>query len=223
MVFGRRKRRDEELSDDDDAAAVDSSADAALGVPEDAPRGASGEASLGVDAATASGVASTTGPWDLADAPDDEIQRIDLGGLRVPVPEDGELRVDVEPESQIAQAVLVVVGDSVLQIGAFAAPKTAGIWAEVADEIVAGIRQSGGSAEPVQGPFGRELRANVPVEDEHGRRGTAPTRFFGVDGPRWFVRGLLQGPAVEGGAAAVFEQVFRDTIVVRGGEAMAPR
>ena len=206
-MFGRRKARDAEGEPadarDDDAAV---------------------EPAETSDEPAASAVPATSGPWDVGDAPDDSVERVDLGGVHVPVPDGGELRVDVDPETQTAQAVLVVVGQSVLQIGAFAAPKTQGIWAEVADEIVAGIRQAGGTAEPAQGPFGRELRAVVPTEDEHGHRGQAPTRFLGVDGPRWFLRGLLQGPAADNpGAAGVFEDVFRSIVVVRGGEAMAPR
>src|SRR4051812_30113380 len=122
MVFGRRKGRDEDVVDEDSAAAAS---------PDSADDSGSGSDSGSGDAVDVAVVAATTGPWDAADAPADEVQRIDLGGLQVPVPEDGELRVDVDPDSQLAQAVLVVVGESVLQLGAFAAPKTQGIWAEV--------------------------------------------------------------------------------------------
>ncbi|WRL67054.1 DUF3710 domain-containing protein [Blastococcus brunescens] len=42
-------------------------------------------------------------------------------------------------------------------------------------------------------------------------------RFLGVDGPRWFLRGLITGPAAESAEnAAVLESVFRDIVVVRG-------
>jgi hypothetical protein len=51
-----------------------------------------------------------------------------------------------------------------------------------------------------------------------------PARFLGVDGPRWFVRGTITGPAGAGGeAAAALEQAFRDVVVVRGTEPMPVR
>lgn len=210
-MFRRRKNADEAFAGDD---LVD---EHVVASPDDPQPGAE-------RADEPPPMPATTGPWDAADAPDDGIERVDLGGLRLPVPDDGELRVELDEATQMVQAVLIVRGPSVLQIGAFAAPRSEGIWAEVADEIVASIRQAGGSAEPMDGPFGREIRAQVPGEDPNGNRVVAPTRFMGIDGPRWFLRGLLQGPAADDPtAAAEFERVFRGTVVVRGGEAMAPR
>ena len=49
-------------------------------------------------------------------------------------------------------------------------------------------------------------------------------RFVGVDGPRWFVRGLFSGPAADGGdQAELLEAVFRDVVVVRGEHPVPPR
>ena len=49
-------------------------------------------------------------------------------------------------------------------------------------------------------------------------------RFIGVDGPRWFLRGLLTGPAATDTLQAKrLEELFRGIVVVRGGDAMAPR
>lgn len=49
-------------------------------------------------------------------------------------------------------------------------------------------------------------------------------RFVGVDGPRWFLRGVISGQgAVQPEAAGLLETVFRDTVVVRGEGPMAPR
>src|SRR2546430_17083131 len=88
------------------------------------------------------------GPWDSEDVPEDGIDRLDLGGMRVPVTEGMELRVDVSPEGQVIAATLVS-GESAMQINAFAAPRTAGIWAEVAEEISESLQAGGGSAPPV--------------------------------------------------------------------------
>lgn len=159
------------------------------------------------------------GPWDIDDVPDDQVQRLDLGGLRVPVPSGLEVRVDVNPEGEVVAATLVQ-GPSSMQINVFAAPKRSGIWDEVRAEIAASIVGAGGQAKDVEGPHGPELFAAVAVQGG----GATPARFIGVDGPRWFVRALLTGPAAQARAvAAPLEQALRSVVVVRGTEAMAVR
>ena len=168
-------------------------------------------------AATAPG--RPTGPWDVDDV-DDEVQRLDLGAIRVPVPDGCEVRIDVQDEQVVAATV--VDGRSAIQIHAFAAPRKEGIWDEVRDEIAESLRSNGGSAETADGPFGRELRARLPAPDPS--QGQQPARFIGVDGPRWFLRGLMTGAAsTDPHQARRLEDVFRGVVVVRGGEAMAPR
>lgn len=176
-------------------------------------------------AAPASTPGRPSGPWDAADV-DDDIQRLDLGALLVPVPEGTEVRVDVQ-DDQVVAATLVD-GRSAIQIHAFAAPRSEGIWDDVRREIAESLNGSGGSAEEVDGPFGRELRARIPVPPEAHQPGALgqaqPARFVGVDGPRWFLRGLVTGAAAtDPQQARVLEQAFRDVVVVRGSEAMAPR
>jgi hypothetical protein len=159
------------------------------------------------------------GPWDVEDVPDDQVQRLDLGGMRVPVPPGVEVRVDVNAEGEVVAATLVRETSS-MQVNVFAAPKRSGIWDEVRAEITASLTGSGGRAQDVDGPHGPELFAAVPVQGG----GAAPARFIGVDGPRWFVRALLTGPAAQDrSVAAPLEQALRDVVVVRGAEAMAVR
>jgi hypothetical protein len=51
-----------------------------------------------------------------------------------------------------------------------------------------------------------------------------PVRFVGVDGPRWFLRGLFAGAAAaDPAAAAPLEAVFREVVVIRGEQPMPPR
>lgn len=165
-------------------------------------------------------VAVTTGPYDVADVPD-EGPRLDLGGIKVPVPEGTEIRVDVSPEGHVVSAV-AVNGNSQMQVNAFAAPRREGIWDDVRTEIRQSLQNDqGGQADESDGPFGRELRARIPA----GQPGqTTPARFLGVDGPRWFVRALITGPAATDPVQAKpLEDVFRGIVVVRGNDAMAPR
>ena len=199
-----RRGRDRSPDDVDDDAAVDKGT-ADVESPDEA---AAAQVERGRPA----------GPYDVDDV-DDDRERLDLGALRVPVPDGCEVRVDVQDEQVVAATI--VDGRSALQIHAFAAPRSSGIWDEVRQEIAESLRSSGGSAEETDGPFGRELRARIPVPDSAGGQ---PARFLGVDGPRWFLRGLFTGAAsTDSHQAGKLEDAFRNVVVVRGGEAMAPR
>jgi len=123
--------------------------------------------------------------------------------------------------------VTVMQGDSGLQLQAFAAPKSGGLWDEVRQEIAAEVARSGGQCTEADGPFGVELRARIsPADPVHGGRQGAlePVRFLGVDGPRWFLRGLISGPAASHEhRARTLEQVFASVVVVRGEHPVPPR
>jgi Protein of unknown function (DUF3710) len=161
------------------------------------------------------------GPWDVNDDVP-EAERIDFGSLRVPVREGFEVQVSMA-EDQPAW-VTVVSGDSGLQLQAFAAPKTGGLWADVRQEIAAEVAKAGGECEEVDGPFGVEVRALIapPVPGAGG--GRHPVRFLGVDGPRWFLRGVISGPAAgRDEDAERLEDVFADVVVARGDHPVPPR
>jgi hypothetical protein len=121
-------------------------------------------------------------------------------------------------------AVTAVVGQSAIQLQAFAAPRTEGIWDEVRHEIAGSITQQGGVVDQNDGPLGPELRAQVPVQLPDGTQGAQVLRFVGCDGPRWFLRGVISGQAAaQPETAGAVEEIFRGTVVVRGGDPMAPR
>lgn len=163
------------------------------------------------------------GPWDVTER--DETQGyVDLGALRLRGREGMELRLDVEESTQAVTAATVQLGGSAVQLQAFAAPRSEGIWPEIRDEIASGIIAQGGTVDEQQGVFGTELLARIPVRAPDGRTGHQPARFAGIDGPRWFLRAVFHGAAVSEVEAAVeLESVVRDVVVVRGPEAMAPR
>lgn len=163
------------------------------------------------------------GPWDVSEN-DGEQGYVDLGSLRLRGREGMELRLDVEEATGAVTAATVQLGDSAVQLQAFAAPRSEGIWPEIMAEIASGITQQGGTADSQDGVFGTELLARVPVRAADGRTGHQPARFAGIDGPRWFLRAVFHGAAVaEPVAAQELESVVRDVVVVRGAEAMAPR
>lgn len=163
------------------------------------------------------------GPWDVDDV-DDEISRVDLGALRLPGVPGMELRMEIDKATNVVSAATVLLDGSSLQVQAFAAPRTDGIWDEIREEIAESVTQQGGSADDLPGPFGRELLARLPIRTPEGRTGHRPARFVGTDGPRWFLRGVLTGKAaVEPEAARTLERVFSQIVVVRGTEARPPR
>jgi hypothetical protein len=168
-----------------------------------------------------------SGPYDLADVDKAELEaedRIDLGGLVIAGIPGMELRLQVDEQSNEVQAVLLVLSESALELRAFAAPKTSGIWADVRREIAAEATRMGGTATEGDGPFGPELTLVVPVQDPDGQMYSQTSRVVGVDGPRWLLRGTVLGrAAIEPDAAAQLEDSFRRVIVVRGSEPMAPR
>lgn len=166
---------------------------------------------------------TTNGPWDVADEPELGA-RIDLGAIRLPARPGMRLRMEADKTTREVVAASLTLGGSVLQLQAFAAPRRDGVWAELREEIAASVTKQGGSADEAQGPFGPELLARLPVRTKEGRSGHRPARFLGVDGPRWFLRGVLTGQAaISPQDAAALEEVFRDAVVVRGSDARPPR
>lgn len=188
----------------------------------------------------------TSGPFEVSeladdDEPADDKPRIDLGSLIIsPVP-GSELRLQVNESQDIVSAMLVlpvtapatngaqpeVVGSSALELSAYAAPRSGGLWAELRDEISEAAAEVGGSAELAAGPFGVELRRLLPVTTPDGEQGYQPSRMWVAEGPRWLLRGIVYGQAAiesddDDPAVAAVLEAFRDVVVRRGDEAMAP-
>ena len=164
---------------------------------------------------------ATTGPYDERDAPTDDVARIDLGALRIPVADGYDVRVDLNEAQQVISAT-IAAPEGTMQLGVFAAPRNEGIWDDVRAEIADSLNaQRKGSAREASGPFGTELHGTLPADNG---KGTVPVRFLGVDGPRWFLRALLAGPAAaEAARARRFEEAFRQCIVVRGTDPLPVR
>jgi hypothetical protein len=163
------------------------------------------------------------GPWDASEI-DDLEGYLDLGAIRMRGRKGMELRLEVDQASDRVTAVTVALGGSAVQLQAFAAPRSSGIWDEIRSEIASGVTRQGGTVDELPGPFGRELLARVPVRTPDGRTTHQAARFTGVDGPRWFLRAVFHGAAAyQPEGATELEVLVREIVVVRGGEAMAPR
>lgn len=166
------------------------------------------------------------GPWDRtetdADAGDETY--LDLGGLVVKSRPELELRLQLDEASGLIASVMLAGRESGLELRAFAAPRSGGIWDEVRKDLSAEAARHGGTATEVDGEFGVEVRLMVPVQGPDGRTATQQSRIVGVEGPRWLLRGTFLGrSAVEPDPEGDVESAFRDVIVVRGSAPMAPR
>jgi hypothetical protein len=176
-----------------------------------------------VDAKSAPAERATEGPFDATEA-NPARPYVDLGGLKI-LPREGlHLRLEVEEGTNRVVAVGLDYAGSTLQVQAFAAPRSTGLWHEIRGQISDQILKQGGKATVQNGVFGPELIAGVPATAPDGTQGLRVARFVGVDGPRWLLRGVIAGEAMTNPTAqAAVEELFRSVVVVRGSSPMPPR
>lgn len=149
------------------------------------------------------------GPFDIDDFEDPsvaELARLDLGSVLIPMPEAGQLQVELT-ETGVPSAVWVVTPNGRFTIAAYAAPKTGGLWREVASELADSLRKDSAKVSIKDGPWGREVVGSA----------SGAVRFIGVDGYRWMIRCVINGShetmeALEQEARAA----LADTVVRRG-------
>jgi len=166
---------------------------------------------------------ATAGPLDESES-NSVRPYVDLGGVKVIPRADLQLRLEVEEGTQRVVAVGLDYAGSTLQLQPFAAPRGSGLWHEIRAQIVDQIHKQGGTTRVVDGPFGPEVLAQIPVTTAGQVGSSRIARFVGVDGPRWFLRGVIAGEgAVNPEAAEKIEDLFRSIVVVRGETPMPPR
>jgi hypothetical protein len=162
---------------------------------------------------------ATAGPFDDAEV-NPVRPYVDLGGIKLLPRPDLAVRLEVEESNKRVVAVALDYAGSTLQLQPFAAPRSSGLWTEIREQIVQQIEKQGGRTAVSTGSLGPELRAEIPAPGGQVRI----ARFVGVDGPRWFLRGVISGEAATNAdAAAKVEELFRSVVVVRGTTPMPPR
>src|SRR5712671_1038627 len=112
MAFGKRKDGDD-ASDPDDVIAMEDDVD------------------------------DFEGPFDIDDFDDPStagMARLDLGSVLIPMPEAGQVQAELT-EMGVPSAVWVVTPNGRFTVAAYAAPKTAGLWREVAAELADSLRK----------------------------------------------------------------------------------
>ena len=211
--FGKKKHQSEEALE---AAAEENeeAVDAAENVDEAQEVVALPESSTEYE-----GRGDERGPWDVEDenVPDYD-EYLDMGSYYLPFLKGNELRVKANRATQQVLGTTITYGSSSVEIEAFAAPKTLGLW----DDVRADLIEANKDAKEVEGVFGTELA--LPVTVKGGRK--VLTRIVGVDGPRWMLRGIFSGKAAtdpEGEETKALNQFFADIVVERGDNPLAPR
>ena len=176
---------------------------------------------------TSSKVVRPRGPWDREETDVDEgdDSYIDLGGLVVKGIEGVELRLQVEDQQGTIAAVMFAGPDSGLELRAFAAPRSGGIWDEVRADIAAEADPPRRDGERVRrrvrhgadpegaGPDTRRQAGHSAVPHRRCRRPSlaAARHVPRQERPSARSRGCRWRPR------------SADVIVVRGNDPMAPR
>lgn len=208
MAFGRRKRDESGGSQTAVEAQQEESRD-------DAPA---------VSAAAVYGSAESDedqgdrpeGPFDIEDFDDPEealVARLDLGSVLIPMPPNGQVQVELGPTG-VPSAIWVITPHGRFTIAAYAAPKSPGLWREVASELADALRKDSAAVSIQDGPWGREVVGT----------GAGVVRFIGVDGYRWMIRCVVNGAAESmDELASQAREALEDTVVRRGDTPMPAR
>ena len=161
----------------------------------------------------------SAGPFDITEL----VQvrpSIDFGAIQLPLRDDVVYKLEVEEATSKIVALTVEHNGSALQLQAFSAPASDGVWHEIRSSLEQSILAQNGRTEQVVGPLGPELNAQIPNVDG----GFRLAKFIGVDGPKWFLRGVLSGLAL-GDVLSMSHviDIFRSVAVVRGSQPMPPK
>ena len=165
------------------------------------------------------------GPWDSSErTPGDDETYIDLGPLKVRVRVGLDVQLPTDGDGGEIGSVVLVADDAALELRAFAATRSGGLWDEVRDDLIIEVERLGGECVQVDGLYGPELLVKVPVELPDDEKGFQPSRIVGIEGPRWLLRATFLGDAgLNPSDEGLLVDTLRDVIVDRGPEPRIPR
>lgn len=166
---------------------------------------------------------ASAGPFDSSEV---ELHGtfLNLGSILLPTRDGLQVRLEVEEPSQRVVAVTLEYDDSALQLQAFATPKSEGLWHSIRQQLEDSVLAQGGSVENRVGSLGPELLARIPISNDTGAQiGTRFSRFVGVDGPKWFLKGVISGAAItDPKASAELDDLFRSVTIQRDATPLPP-
>ncbi|MDY3127989.1 MAG: DUF3710 domain-containing protein [Corynebacterium sp.] len=131
---------------------------------------------------------------------------LDLGSLKIPLPKDSQVQVEMGPQGPKMLHIITRFGR--ITPVAFAAPRNGGQWVSSVAELETNIHNDGMETQLEDGPWGSEIVA----QNHNGL-----IRIIGIEGPRWLLRFTLAAPAGnEEGLVTLGRDVAARTFVYRG-------
>lgn len=146
---------------------------------------------------------------------------LDFGSIRLAPRQGMQIRADMDEATKKVVALTIEIDGHRLQLQAFAATKSEGLWTQTLKALEQGITSQGGNVSISEGALGPELRGSVLAKSGENQV-SRPTRFLGVDGPRWFLRAVVSSNQINEAVYDQLVQIFRSTAVSRGDIAMPP-
>ena len=149
---------------------------------------------------------SQPGPRNYKDVDTSE-GYVDMGAILLPSRPGMQLRTQVADDGTTVLQILVVLGNSGIQMSVAAAPRSGGVWDELRDEIRAGFEKQGAKVADIRTRYGAELLVD-----------TSRMRILGREGDRWFARIDIIGPAAANAESGLEIEKVIDRIVIRRDE-----
>jgi hypothetical protein len=92
------------------------------------------------------------GPWDSSErTPGDDETYLDLGPLKVRVRVGLDVQLPTDGDGGEIGSVVLVADDAALELRAFAATRSGGLWDEVRDDLIIEVERLGGECVQVDG------------------------------------------------------------------------
>ena len=114
---------------------------------------------------------SEPGPRNYGDVDTSE-GYVDMGAILFPARPGMQLRTQVADDGTTVLQILVVLGNSGIQMSVAAAPRSGGVWDELRDEIRSGFEKQGAKVADIRTRYGNELLVDMPMKMPDGRSAT---------------------------------------------------
>ena len=104
------------------------------------------------------------GPHDIEEVTAEDLEDyVDLGALRIKLLDGMNLRLETDDATGAVIAATITRDGATLQVQAFAAPRTTGIWDDIRHDLTESVASQGGIVEIYAGVFGAEMLTRLPA------------------------------------------------------------